>query len=380
MKVDILIKNGLVVNPSDNTMEVMDVAVVKRKIFQKGKNITDINADIEIDATGCIITPGLIDCHLHLFAGSGESGMQPDITFLPFGVTGGVDGGSAGISNYELFSSVIIHHSVTTVKAYLSPSPAGQATIKYYPENVDPKHFDVERIADCVERHRGEIVAIKMRISRNIVGEFGLKPLEAAVKIGERVGLPVVVHSTDPAGNVEQVLDILRPGDVFGHAFHGTGDCIIGKDGRVKPCVHAARKRGILFDVANGIAHFVISVAQQALAEGFLPDTISTDETTKSMYRQPVHSLPFIMSKYLCLGMSLQDVICATTWRPAQIYGFDGMGTLCEGANADIAVFKLIEKPMRFRDTRGDFLNGNKALIPQMTVKNGTILYRQVDF
>lgn len=380
MKVDILIKNGLVVDPSDNTLEVMDVAIVNRKISQKGKINSNITAAIEVDATSCIVTPGLIDCHLHLFYGSGESGMQPDITFLPYGVTGGVDGGSAGISNYELFSKTIIHNSVTTVKAYLNPSPAGHAMIRYYPENVDPKYFDVERIADCVEQHKDEIVAIKMRISKNIVGNLGLKPLEAAVRIGERVGLPVVVHTTNPPTNVEEVLDILRPGDVFGHAFHGTGECIIGKDGRVKDCVLAARKRGVLFDVANGIGHFVISVAQQALAEDFLPDTISSDETTKSMYRQPVHSLPFIMSKYLCMGMTLQDVICATTWRPAQIFKFDGMGTLSNGSNADIAVFKLIDKPMHFMDTNGDFIKGSKALIPQMTIKNGTILYRQVDF
>lgn len=380
MKADIIIRNGLVIEPSDNSAKVMDVAIGKGKILQKGKLDTGIKANIEVDATGCLVTPGLIDCHLHLFAGSGESGLKPDITFLPYGVTSGVDGGSAGISNYKLFSNIIVHHSVTTVKAYLNPSPAGHAMIKYYPENVDPKYFDVERIAECVERYKGEIVAIKMRISKNIVGDLGLKPLEAAVEIGNRVGLPVVVHTTNPPTEVEEVLSILRPGDVFGHAFHGNGECIIGKDGSIKDCVWEARKRGVLFDVANGIGHFVISVAKQALAEGFLPDTISTDVTTKSMYRQPVHSMPFIMSKYLSMGMSIQDVIMATTLRPAQIFGFEGMGTLREGTVADVAVFRLIDKPMKFMDTNGDYYDGNKALIPQMTVKDGVIRYRQVDF
>lgn len=377
---DIIIRNGLVLNPQLGTTDSMDLVIHKRQILYMGTDTGNYQAKCEVDAHGCIVAPGLIDSHVHCFDGGNESGMDADMICPSGGVTTVVDGGTAGVSNYEIFSREIIQPSKMTIKAFLTPSPAGQATIHYYPENMDPKYFDLDAMLDIQARHPDEIVAVKMRISRPIVGELGLEPLKAAVKIADKMGLPVVVHTTNPAGTVQEVLDILRPGDVYCHAFHGTGNTIV-ENGKILPCVRHARERGVIFDVANGVGHFSFNVAQAALAEGFLPDTISTDMGRKSMNQAPVRSLCHVLSKYLCMGVSLPDVIRACTSRASEVLhlGPDA-GTLRVGGRADVAVLKICERPMEFVDTFGKKLHGDKALIPQLTVLNGQIVFRQVDF
>lgn len=381
MKCDVLIKNGLVIDPAENIYEVMDVAIGQGKILCKGKITDSLEAKCEVLADGCIVTPGLIDSHVHCFDGGNESGMDADMICPPSGITTVIDGGSAGVSNFEIFSRAVIQPSKMRIKAFLTPSPAGQAMIHYYPENMDPHFFDLEAMLSMQERHPHEIVAVKMRISKNIVGELGLAPLKAAISIAEKMHLPVVVHTTNPAGTVEDVLNLLRPGDVYCHAFHGVGNTIIGDDGGVLSCVKAARERGVIFDVANGVGHFSFSVAQAALADGFFPDTISTDMGKKSMNRPPVRSLSHVISKYLNMGMPLADVIRACTATPSRVFHLeDGTGSLRTGSRGDVAIFKLCDKEMEFVDTFGKKMAGQKAFIPQMTVLNGNIVFRQTDF
>jgi len=382
MHADYLIKNGLVIDSSQQLEEIMDIAVCSGRIARVGKNLSDVEDAEIIDASGCIVSAGLIDCHMHLFEGCGMGGTRADAVLLSSGATAGFDGGSAGIVNYALFSHEIVQPSWATIKAYLNVSAVGLATASFFPENVDPKFFDRKRIAACVAQYSSEIVALKIRISKNIVGGFGLEPLKTAVEIGQEVSLPVVVHTTDPAGTLEEIFEILRPGDIYCHAFHGSGHTLLNDDGSLKSCVWVAREKGILFDVANGVGHFAFSVAQAAIDCGFYPDTISTDLTKGSMFKKPVYSLPYTMSKYLNLRMPLQQVIDAVTYRPAKAFGLENeMGTLKEGVPADVTVLRRTQdKQVCFQDVSGGSLIGNELLIPQMTIKNGVIVYRQIDF
>jgi predicted amidohydrolase len=179
----------------------------------------------------------------------------------------------------------------------------------------------------------------------------------------------------------EQIAAMLRPGDVYCHVHQGLGDTVIGANGKVRPELYAAQKAGVIFDASNGKTNFSVKVAQAALAQGFLPDVISSDMTKSSLYGDYVYSLPFIMMKYLNLGMTLDQVVAACTTVPARLLGMKGqLGTLAPGALADVAVFRLGKKRLEVKDLLGDTLVGDHMLVPQMTVLNGRIVYRQMDF
>jgi predicted amidohydrolase len=173
----------------------------------------------------------------------------------------------------------------------------------------------------------------------------------------------------------------LRPNDVFCHVYQGTGFTIIGEDGKVLPGIKAARKRGVIFDASNGKGHFSFAVVRAAIADGFLTDVISTDLSTLTMYMDYAFGLPYVMSKYLSLGVKLMDIVAACTSTPASLMGMKGvLGTLAPGAAADVAVFRHRRRPTRFKDTLGEIFTGDQLLIPQMTVLGGRIVYRQIDF
>jgi len=376
MVYDVLIRGGTLVDPGRNLEGEGEVFVQRGMIVDPpGDGIAE--AEEVIDATGCLVLPGLIDFHAHLFFGGTEIGIEPDAALLPQGVTTAVDAGSAGIANYEVFSSSVVARSTVRIKTFLNVSPGGLATTRY-PEDVDPRHYDPERAAKLFERHRGELHGLKVRQSRSIVGTLGLGPLRATLQMATVLDCPVVVHTTDPPVSPGEIADCLRPGDVFCHVFHGTGQTILGASGTVLPEVRMARSRGVVFDAAPGRNNFAFAVARQALRQSFLPDIISTDLTVRTLYRQPVFGLPHIMSKYLNLGVPLRDVVAACTTTPARFLGMDGkIGTLASGACADIAVLKQTVKRVQFRDTRGETVEGEEILVPQLTLRAGRVVYRQ---
>jgi predicted amidohydrolase len=375
MAYDLVIKGGTVVDPARDSERTGDVFVSGGRIAAPAAG-GGAEAGQVIDAAGCLVLPGLIDFHLHLYAGGTEIGLEPDPGLLPQGVTTAVDAGSAGIAGYDLFSSSVVARSAVRIKSLLNVSPAGLATIRY-PENVDPSHYDPGRTAELFARHRGELFGLKVRQSRSIVGQLGLAPLRAALRMAESVGCPVVVHVTDPPGSAGEIADLLRPGDVFCHVYHGTGGTILGSDGAILPEIQAARTRGVVFDAANGRSHFAFAVARQALRQSFLPDVISTDLIAQSLYRTPVFGLPHIMSKYLALDVPLRDVVAACTSTPARLLGMAGeIGTLAPGACADVAVFRQVAKRVEFVDTPGDRMVGQAILVPQLTVRAGRVVYR----
>jgi len=372
---NIVIKNGHVIDPA-NHVDAIDTIYISGDRIVAAKDFT--KADIEFDAKGKYIFPGLIDFHAHVFDKSTEIGINPDIAMLCQGVTAVVDAGSAGVSNIQTFVDTIVHHSMTTVQAYLELCPAGQPTMQYH-ENFDPKYWDLKQISYYLDKYADILLGLKIRMSQPILGELGFQAFEKAVAVARQLHTHICVHTTNPAGSMEQVADVLEKGDILAHCFHGTGDSILGPDGTVKQAVLEAQKRGVIMDAANGGNHWRFSVAVPAMEQGFYPNIISTDLTVKTLFKDPVFGLPYIMSKYLSLGMELPDIVRACTATPAALLaGSERLGTLSAGAQADIAVFDLIDKEVPFSDTAREIRWGHQLLVPLLTLCKGQLVYRNM--
>jgi len=377
MKADIRIKNGRVIDPSRNIDAVEDILVAEGKIIPAVGNEA-MEAVSVIDATGCIVTPGLIDFHTHIFSSGSDLCISPEASMFPSGVTAGVDPGSSGTANIELFLATMLTQQVR-VKAFMHVCPTGLGTTQFH-EEIKHGAWDKPKMARLLEKHKDTILGLKVRFSKELVGEHGEKVLRETLKLAEEFQVPVCVHTTNPATSTEALLALLRPGDIFCHVFHGKGSTIC-ENGKIKPAVNEARKRGVIFDAANGSNHFAFDTAIPALEQGFFPDVISTDLTVKTLWKEPVASLPYILSKYIALGCDLNKIFEAATNTPAKLMGMTGkIGTLAPGAFGDVAIFKVEARPVSFADTFGKTVQGSAMLVPQMTISGGQIVYRTLSF
>lgn len=376
---NLLIRGGTVVDPASNVFGNVDILVRNNKIIAAQKS-EELVASQVIDATGCYVFPGIIDFHTHLFHGGTEIGVLPDTSLLPQGVTTAVDQGSTGIANYESFHRSVITHSQVRIFAYLNVAPVGLCTLPRSLENVNPCLFDVDKSKMLLEKYEKELLGLKLRTSQEIVGEFGFRPLKKTVEMAEKLGCNVVVHTTNPPGNAEEIVNIIRPGDIYTHMYQDKGHCIVKENGEIEEAVTKAREEGIIFDTADGREHYSFSAIRRALAAGFKPDVISTDITRGNVFDRAVFGMPLIMTKYLNLGMSLTDVIAACTATPAKILGQEGrIGSLAPGAYADISIFRIKEMPLQLKDFKGDVLACKQVFILQTTVLNGKVMYNSLE-
>lgn len=389
MVLDILIKNGRVYDTSANMDEVKSIGVKGNKIVDITKlNESELKAERVIDANGCYVFPGLIDFHAHVFYNGAPICVEPNSAFLPNGVTSVVDAGSAGWGNYRSFYNSIITPSVVRIKSYLNVVNVGLATLgggpTGYLENIDPKNFNRDKIIQTFEEYKHNLIGLKLRFSKDLLEDRNLymEPLIETIKIAEEIGCPICVHTTDPVIDAGELAEYFRPGDIYAHIYHGVGNIALDKDGKVLDKIKDARERGVIFDSSNGVAHFDFDVAYKAIEDGFLPDVISTDCTCKNCYNpSKVVNLPFIMSKYLNMGLSMKDIMKAVTTTPAKIMGLEGeIGTLAPGAAADVSIFKIIDKETIFEDTVGKTMVGKQLFKNQLTVRNGVVVFRQIDF
>lgn len=379
MKCDILIRNGRIIDPAENRDTIGDLLIDNGYII-KGKGSEPVDATQVIDATGCLVLPGLIDFHTHLFKGGSDLGILPDVGLLPNGVTTAVDAGTPGSANFEAFYLSVICHSTVRIKTFINVSATGQTTSSY-PENVDPQYYQTDKIASLMQKYQGQIVGLKIRQHKEAVHELGSKPLAAAVRMGETLGCPVVVHISNPPCPLEELVDLLRKGDIFVHAYQGKDLSIFDEENGVNSAVAAARQRGVFLDASGGRFHYSFKTIRKALDYDFLPDIIGTDITYYSLYRKPVFGLPYVMSMYLNLGLPLERVIAACTAMPAQALGMAGeIGTLAPGACADVAIFRLTDCPVDFVDPLGEKIVGKMLLVPKLTIRAGQIVFRQIDF
>jgi len=378
---DILLKGGHVIDPKNNIDGVMDVAIADGKILRVAANIPETNAKRVVNVKGYYVTPGLIDMHVHVFIGTdtesyianGPTSVSPDGFTFRAGVTTVVDAGSSGWRNFRQFKSQTMDQSKTRVLALLNIVGTGMYG-RF--EEQDVSDMNPVMTANMITRLFPEyLVGIK---SAHYWGDF--TQVDRAVEAGKLAGVPVMVDfgEHDPPNSIESLfMEHLRPGDIFTHTFsYGPKqrETIVDEQGKVKPFVFEAQKRGLIFDVGHGGGAFSWSQAVPAMKQGFKPDVISTDLHTQSM-NGGMKDLANVMSKFINIGMSLKDAVIRTTVNPARVIDRPELGHLSPGVEADVAVFNLRKGDFGFLDVRGAKLKGNQKLEAELTIRAGKIVW-----
>ena len=376
----LIIKNGRVLDPANSFDGVADVAVENGRIVGVGS--FDGAATLQtVDASGCIVTPGLIDHHCHLYP-MAAIGLPAEAVCFASGVTTAVDAGSTGCDTFGDYDAFLTTAKLR-IRAYLNVCSIGLASLPHRMEDVAPAHFDEAAIRDTFDRYGDRLLGLKLRTSREIVGEMGYEPLKATVALGEKLGVPVMVHCTNPPGSIPELLSILRPGDVMTHMYMNKGQTLLDGGKTVCRAAYAARERGVLFEASDARAHFSFEVSEPAIREGFYPDIIATDLTKFSMHFRPTaFDLANQVAKYTQLGIPFEKVIACCTSRPAEDMGLGGeIGCLTPGACGDVAVFRQEPCAIPFGDR--PYGDPDQALRPSswrlrtlLTVRNGEMVYR----
>lgn len=376
----LIIKNGTVIDPANNCKRVADVAVADGKIAGVGQ-FPDAEARQVIDAAGCIVTPGLVDHHCHLYPMAGI-GLPAEAQCFRSGVTTAVDAGSTGCETFAKYWP-FIRQSKLRIKAYLNVCSIGLDSLPKKMEDVDPAHFDEGAIREALEEYGDVLKGLKLRTSREVVGELGYLPLKKMVELAEKLGVPVMVHCTNPPGTIPELLCYLRSGDIMTHMYMNKGNTLLDEKGFVCREAYEARNRGVLFEASDAREHFGFSTAEPAIKAGFYPDIIGTDTTKFSMnFRPTAFSMTNQISKYTQLGIPFETVIDSCTRRPAADLGILGeTGCLSEGACADIAVFRKEPSTIPFGDRPYGHPDGVEypcewRLRTMLTVKDGEMVYR----
>ncbi|SFJ08565.1 amidohydrolase/deacetylase family metallohydrolase [Methylobacterium brachiatum] len=370
---DLILKGARVIDPSQNHDGVCDVAFAEGRVSGFGRDLPAGPATQVRDMAGAIVTPGLIDLHTHVYWGGTSIGIDADEFCRTSGVTTSVDTGSAGPGNFAGFRKHVIDRSEARILAYLHVSFAGifafSKTIMVG-ESRDPQLMAPREAVEVAEANRDVIVGIKVRVGRNSSGDQGTAPLNIALQVAEETGLPLMAHIDEPPPSYEEVLATLRPGDVLTHAFRPFPNSPVTAQGAVKPALRDARARGVLFDIGHGKGSFAFKTARAMLAGGFLPDTISSD-VHQLCIDGPAFDQVTTMSKMLCLGMSLHEVIAASTVNAAVALKRMEYGTLKVGALGDATVLSVRDGAFDYVDTRGEHMTGAQRIFSEGVVLRG---------
>lgn len=380
---DLLLKGGHVIDPKNGIDALMDVAIKDDLVARVAKNISAAEAGQVVDAKGLYITPGLIDLHGHHFYGTesssylsdGFAALPPDGFTLRSGVTTVIDLGGAGWRNYDQFKEQVINRSRTRVLSFLNIVGHGMkgGAIEQNVADMDPK------MTALVARSNPEVVGIKIAHYRG----YNWEPHRRAAKSGRLAGIPVAIDlgSSDVPLPLDTLFfDIYRPGDMLTHMYgspnvgSGFKEAAVDEEGVLRPHWLEAQQKGFIFDVGHGGGSFFYDVAVPATQQGLWPNTISTDLHTGSM-NGGMKTMVNVMSKILNLGMPLQQVIEASTWKPARVIQREDLGHMSEGAVADIAVFDLLEGDFGFMDVRRWTVPGDEKLETELTIRAGQVVY-----
>jgi dihydroorotase len=370
---DLLVKGATVVDPAQGIHDRRDVAFSGGMVAAVDPDIPADQASEVISATGKIVTPGLIDAHVHIYEGVSHYGINADQTCLARGATTVVDAGSAGADTFVGFRKYIVEASATRILAHLNISSMGMLS-QEVGELDDIKWASVPKALETIERNRDLILGVKVRLTRHqLVGEAaGIKPLYLAREAADAAGLPIMVHPQEAwCDSLDDILAVMREGDVLTHSYHGLSHGILDENGKIRPSVRAARDRGVIFDVGHGQGSFVWDICERALAQDFPPTTISSDLHKHNLHG-PVFDLVTVVSKFLHLGLNLDDAIERTTAVPARVVGMPGkIGTLAPGAHGDAVILDLQEGDFTFVDSIGDTRTGKLRLEPVAVIKAG---------
>ena len=398
-KYDLLLKKGEVIDPSQSLRGVRDVAFRDGKVAALESHISREDAREVVDVAGRIVTPGLIDIHGHYFQHIVPFATSADEVCLPNGVTTTVDAGSSGWLHFEGFKEFILTREQTRLIALVNLSALGMMSPRRSigddfgptigisggpqtlldPRNVgelqDLRYAQVEEAVRCIRDNPNIVLGVKIRIDHEISGEANTIPaLERARTVADMTDSFVMVHVARVPIPLAQVFEYLRPGDIVTHIFHSAENNVLDERGNVRTEVREAKDKGIVFDIGAARRNFGISLSRTAISEGLLPTTLSSDITKVRPQSPVVYNLPQIMTLYKALGMSLEEVIAATTMHSSNAIGESGrLGTLAVGAVGDATVINLEEGEFTYDDGNGEYVSADRRIAPVMTIKDGAV-------
>jgi len=369
---DLLIKGGTVIDGGQNLHAPLDVAVKDGKVLELTPDIPAARAVRVVSAKGKIVTPGLIDVHVHVFEGVGPTGLNADQYCLGRGVTTAVDAGSTGYADIAGFRQYVIKPSATRVYALVDIGARGTllGLIGNY-ANLD--WVNAQLTARAAETNKPDVVGIKVRLSREITGSNDLEILKRALEAARISQLPLMVHVGDSFSPLPEILVQMRKGDVLTHCYTGRPHGPLDANGKIIPEMLDCRQRGVLFDVGDGGPHLDLDVAEKCLQQNFLPDTIGTDLGGLS-YNGPVYDLVTELSKFLLVGLNVDQVIERVTVRPTRMFNFGAeLGSLRPGAVADITILEVREGSFLFTDSSGKKRTGKQKLQSAAAIRAGKL-------
>ena len=384
-KFDLLIRNANALDAGSGLAGKRDIGIRYGLIEAIEPTIAPERAQRVMDAGGKLVTPGLIDLHCHTYPYGSAIGIPADELVAHQCTTTVVSAGDAGANNFAAFRRFIVPASRTRQFAFVHIAIAGLAGFPV-PELFNIDYAQPEAAARAVAENADMVLGVKVRMSENVIARHGLEPLKRAIKACELSGVPakIMCHIggvSDPA-LMSQILDLLRPGDVLTHCYSGAPNVAgmgtnIVQDGKLLPAALAAKKRGVIFDIGHGGGSFDYTIAEAAIAQGCLPDTISSDVHVFSGNSPGMPYLPWVMSKLIGLGFTLPEVVSMATAAPARVIGrIPKHGTLQIGAPADLSILEIVEGPVSFVDTRNNTRQGKVYLRPAGTVVAGVAFGR----
>ncbi|WP_159711043.1 amidohydrolase/deacetylase family metallohydrolase [Geminicoccus flavidas] len=370
---DLVLKGGRLFDPGRNVDTVADIGFQNGRVAAIDANIpADAARDVQ-DVAGLIVAPGLIDLHTHVYWGGTSLGVDADELALRGGTTTFVDAGSAGAGNFKGFRRHVIERSKSRILCYLNISYAG---IYGFSKNVmvgecsDIRLLDAREAVACGREHGDLIVGMKARIGRIAGGTSGIAPLDIMLEAADRLQLPCMTHLDYPPPGRSEVIPRLRKGDVLTHCYKTFPNDIRGGDGHVRAEIKQARERGVWFDIGHGMGSLDFEVAQAMIADGFLPDTISSDVHSLCI-DGPAFDLLRTLSKFLCLGMTLEQVVTAATATPARAIDRSDLGSLAIGAVGDATVLTEWQGSFDYMDSLGRSMTGDRRLFCRGLVRGG---------
>ena len=372
---DLIVKGGTVVDPSQNLHGVNDVAIEGGKIARIAPDISADEAKRVVEVKGKVVTPGLIDLHTHVYAGVNGNGVDPDIGGVRAGVTTMVDAGSSGCDTFGGFPLHIIPNTATEIICFLHICRTGLATT---PDIFSPNSIDLDKTIQVIKDNQGVISGVKARMVSPALEIMGMEMPKIAKRAAVEAGVPLMVHIGDTekrydANVIRELLPILDKGDIVTHYFTANPGGVLDSDGKLVPEAKEAHDRGVWLDTAHGRANFSFDVGQKVLDQGVLPHCISTDLTVPGR-ANTVHSMTEMMTRFLAMGFTFDQVVTLCTENPAKAVGVaDRLGTLATGKQADLSVLEVRDGDWMVYDILGDGRKSDKAVVPVMAIKKGEV-------